>query len=709
MNIELNRNSNYHVLTLPEIAAWQEGKSSSGGICAGIPALQRGLVWEPQQIEMLWDSIFRGFPIGSIVLAKKINNQVTQYGASHVEPSVLTHHILDGQQRCYAISLGFNNPWSNNLKNEVVLWLDLAPGARLKNSSRKYLFRVTTMAHPWGYRHDNQSSRLSADKIWLFMEKIKEKTKDQKRPLPEGSAPFDAGLPVPLALLFEHFKNGSLDLDALLVSLEKAMAHGSKWNELIDFFTIKIDEIRSSSSLQSVIEKGLQNATNTKLVALQVPEDDNLIDTFEQIFQRLNRQGTPLDNEELAYSMIKAYWPEIGSILSSNNIPKHTTEARLISMATRVALTDKNATKLHGEFSPDRIRNIFRSDASDADKKLRSHIEDYFQQKQKGDSSSEIARALKWIDNHFLYSERRTYGIPAYLRSSIAWTSRDVFVWLMFQAKQHEYQPIADENLIRRLLGLALTIHWFGINKARAVDHLIMQGDIKFDFQTDWKGENMSSLVLTPLNVDILSDEALLLNEQTSEICLEAWSNFWVGVVRYDSHGIQRPPGEEEARAIKFGQFVERLKSERELLVYVQRSYFENNFASFDPSNKLMWKGHNRPWDYDHILPSNSLDGTGRAAEIGSFHKVCKAWQNSIGNLVAVDFTFNRSYGAEEASKKYYLDAASLLHAKLADIQAYDLKLENTKDFDLSKKFVLAARNRLIELYRDWYNNLIEW
>ena len=65
-----------------------------------------------------------------------------------------------------------------------------------------------------------------------------------------------------------------------------------------------------------------------------------------------------------------------------------------------------------------------------------------------------------------------------------------------------------------------------------------------------------------------------------------------------------------------------------------------------------MWKGHNRPWDYDHILPYNSIGGTGNGTL--AFTKICQAWLSSIGNLTAVDFTFNRSaQDTVDAYEKY--------------------------------------------------------
>lgn len=39
---------------------------------ADLPAIQRGFVWNVNQIERLWDSIAQGFPIGSLLLQRQL-------------------------------------------------------------------------------------------------------------------------------------------------------------------------------------------------------------------------------------------------------------------------------------------------------------------------------------------------------------------------------------------------------------------------------------------------------------------------------------------------------------------------------------------------------------------------------------------------------------------------------------------------------------
>ena len=156
------------------------------------------------------------------------------------------------------------------------------------------------------------------------------------------------------------------------------------------------------------------------------------------------------------------------------------------------------------------------------------------------------------------------------------------------------------------------------------------------------------------------------------------------------------------------GLFVEKLKSERELLVFGQADYISTKFKDFDPSNRLMWKGHNRPWDYDHILPSNELSARGRGSVSRQYQDICVTWQRSIGNLVAVDLSFNRSANdSKSPSDKYQFEDS--LKSHLIDenrIKSFDIQLEHTHYEEQTNQFVLAVHDRFMHIYRYWFDNL---
>ena len=54
-----------------------------------IPDIQRGLVWNAAQIEVFWDSLLRGIPIGIFTVVENAGEKM----------------LLDGQQRWHAIQL----------------------------------------------------------------------------------------------------------------------------------------------------------------------------------------------------------------------------------------------------------------------------------------------------------------------------------------------------------------------------------------------------------------------------------------------------------------------------------------------------------------------------------------------------------------------------------------------------------------------------
>ncbi len=87
-----------------------------------LPDIQRGYVWKTEQIENLFDSLLRGYPIGSFlfwnVKANKIKeynfyNFVRDYHPKQINSSKLTPSgskgfiaILDGQQRLTSLYIG---------------------------------------------------------------------------------------------------------------------------------------------------------------------------------------------------------------------------------------------------------------------------------------------------------------------------------------------------------------------------------------------------------------------------------------------------------------------------------------------------------------------------------------------------------------------------------------------------------------------------
>lgn len=82
------------------------GKISSGEI--RIPSFQRGFVWEPEAVAFLMDSLYKGYPIGAVLLwrtkEKLVNErQLGRFTLPEPSKDYPVDYVLDGQQRLTSI------------------------------------------------------------------------------------------------------------------------------------------------------------------------------------------------------------------------------------------------------------------------------------------------------------------------------------------------------------------------------------------------------------------------------------------------------------------------------------------------------------------------------------------------------------------------------------------------------------------------------
>lgn len=96
-----------------------------------LPAIQREFVWSEEQIERLFDSIMRGYPIGSFLFWKVSKESVKKYqfyefichyhqGKSHNQKAVLMGDeeiisVLDGQQRLTSLYIALKGSYASKV------------------------------------------------------------------------------------------------------------------------------------------------------------------------------------------------------------------------------------------------------------------------------------------------------------------------------------------------------------------------------------------------------------------------------------------------------------------------------------------------------------------------------------------------------------------------------------------------------------------
>ena len=157
-----------------------------------IPCLQRDYCWSQKQVEMLWDSLLRGLPLGSLLVwdrdaderedpaYKFIRHYVDERGYSHEEevrryserlPGFPDSYslILDGQQRLTSFYIGIygsyttriHGAWKKNAGsyNRRHLYLDLLSGEEDNSHDRE-------LVHEFAFRKSG-GLNSAGDRYWL--------------------------------------------------------------------------------------------------------------------------------------------------------------------------------------------------------------------------------------------------------------------------------------------------------------------------------------------------------------------------------------------------------------------------------------------------------------------------------------------------------------------------------------------------------------
>ena len=769
-----------YTLSLREIAAWQfpqlarDLPQARPAIVAAIPSLQRSAVWRPQQVELLWDSVLRGFPIGALVVSPVLAQQQSRPGrhGSGWAPEQLTHHLLDGQQRCNAIALGYLDPFAPapaaqpsapESDPDHILWLDLQPQAHFAaNSSRAFLLRLCTSAHPWGYGSQDsdpgQQDTLSAHQVRSALHDDyhwpqQPHEAHYQRPRPKDTWPHKAGAPVPLAWLLQCAEAAHSAQDiwpALRARLEQHFAlerlHAQHWARKAHALLLPA-QATPCATLHDMAQ-ALHAVAHMRIVALTVaPEalargtrqeslrdaqidgdsendnnasaSDQRIANVEHLFQRLNAGGTELRGDELLYSMIKAYWPGIETTI--DHLPRRPPATQVALLGTRAALSSTSEGKPRGALSVSQLRAM-------AHPRHTRNPEQHAQERQRiaamfalhdgpgaGAEGAEIARILQVVDGWLLYDARTNpWGLPPVLRSLMADKCSEMFFFLMLVARASLHQPIAprhERSVRRRLLGLASAVHWFGVDAAAAVRKLWEIGPPEH-----WLKPQAFNGVLAALK-ELGHERSGIVNlrppmglakiiEKPSLDTLQDW-DWWHTLIAAPTDGDE---DKQNQRHNSYWPLLEKLPYSEPLLMYAQRAWMAQRFGDYDPQSSDFWDGHNRPWDLDHILPQTYFTKKRNA----QYMRVCQQWGNTIGNLHILRFEENRSRQDRPAT-----DSIADAHLELAWLRdgyrdlrpAFSLEHDDVRGGSAQRAekvlaFVCAARTRLLRMYEEWYGQL---
>jgi len=490
------------LLKASHVAAWQlpELADKEPPPCrATLPALQRGAVWKPSQVEALWDSLLRGFPVGAFLLAPYMEDRgrrsFAHQDSAAAPPIPPDYHLLDGQQRCNGITVGFLNAWKIKTQGvTAALWVDLEfPEAQ---DERRFVFRVVTRSHPWGYRRNDPTQRLATAQRRTALSayrKANESANSDQLPL-SLVWPWDAKAPVPFSFLIEAVESGGNQVwEALRINLKNLLPfwqhaaelpclHGEWKNRVQDLLSTPslhmegiaegVRLVLGSSSKASavripalILPPGVATEASEDKQAIEPKDVDDGTDTSERqdpletLFIRVNSAGTPLVGEELMYSILKSIWPDAQRFVESLSTA-FMTPSRLVMLLSRLILARTGTGRERPPASPDvgRFRRLIHGrDPQCPD--FHNCIKDSLM---KGEAKALFNTARELLMGT---PENVHHRLPPVLPTELAHRSPEAFflllVWLD-RMKQVGCDPIRlDTQEQQRLLGAITALGWF--------------------------------------------------------------------------------------------------------------------------------------------------------------------------------------------------------------------------------------------------------
>lgn len=640
------------VFTLKEISEWVKD-----GSLVDIPALQRGLVWKPRQVELLWDSLLRGFPIGSFMLSDVVDGQ-----------SNAKYYLMDGQQRFNAISIGFNN----DEKANAMLWIDINP-SEVKGSTRTYWVKATTDAHPWGFHNNDDCSVLNTSEKRAAMSKFGFDNKNiyNDKISIQQTWPYFAKCPIPLSFVL----SASTESEEFFVrDIKKSLDSFFSTSEYKKHIHIGDNEVRI---IKDTLYDAFKRLKDYKVGCCHLPLDVMKNETEEErtdqtalevLFNRINTGGTRISQDDLNYSAIKAYWPTIKN-KNDELAKRYMNPSKLVMLCFRLAaLLYKKDGKWVSDFSIKQIRSLAKDEKKREEKKA---IEELYK---------DIDKILMRIDEWLGVIDSSKDRTPALLRTSIAYNSPDVYLLLMYFAKKslegNKFEIAPD-----RVKALAFSLHWFGVYKKWAVEEIfkrcydsISMESILEGISQSLHGLNGKCYILPVYSPDEV--KRWYTNQCSPEWNfsrldnVDTWIDFFNRVFRNGS--------------------VEAC----EMLLYAQRQYINKKFQNYDPARRDLWEDYNRPWDLDHIIPRDWID-----YQQGKYREFDKIWLNSIGNFAAISFEINRGKGNREEFGEYEEFSEQLLFDELFETIPNNI----THDDKKSALFARITFERFLKIYNEIY------
>ncbi len=677
--------------TLKEIASWQTDITNKESNIT-LPSLQRGFVWKPFQIEKVWDSIFRGYPLGAIMMS--------------VDEESDHRLLLDGQQRCTSIALGHYNPFDEENNSFLSLkdykpsvWIDLNPSQ--VSVDQKFVFRCLTKSHPWGYKlKDNKSTLEMKDRKSALKYFIDEQNNKSYLLLKSNEInPWDAYYPVPLSFLLEIANEPKLCFDIFKTRLFSILENLKIRTKYTGDSFINYKEIEDSK-LKKIFD-GLLNyqqllipeiVVNSKLLKeddIDEVENQSNNETMDPVlFVRLNSAGTNISGEELIYSIYKASFPEVKELveaIGNTFIPP----TKIINIFSKLSHIDvnKNVTGLPKDLNVKFFRERLK------EPKFCDSLQQFIGTNETSKAKELISKAI-----HILRRERN--DIPDIFIKQIIASDFDMFFVLIYFMNTNN---IDKSNVnYRDIASIYQYILFFNKDKKNSSSALF---DYLFIDKLSWV-DSLSKLILNNLVMPIINPK--LIFEHLVSIVVEKEKNYNhidltkdISFFNDEIKLLLKFKAEDlELFRTNWNRLIHKLNTNKLLLIFAQRSYMIEKFQEFNQLEDI--EDTNRPWDWDHIYPISWVYQQRYVDDL------TRNWVNANGNFRALSYDDNRSESNSLSPKQRFENDHNKNESFILDSDyKFWCKIHRKIDIENNeekKNYLMAIITRTINIYSEWFN-----
>jgi hypothetical protein len=542
-----------------------------------LPSFQRDAAWDWNDIELLWDSVLRGYPMGSLLFAQAGQQVPVRPLRKHREAAATSTNntpesgaliLIDGQQRTSAIAIGLRR-WSPG--GETRLWLDLS----LPKGNR-YGFRLCSLTLPWGPKVSSAQKTRALQRLGYPL-------------LPTGSEalgltwPANAKVPVPFAELLALVKQDRF----------------SDWRDLVPLplrDQVGIVTPEQETKWRIVLE----GISDYRVPAIQMPELPTVEDLGET-FRRLNTAGVDMGQEELFFSGIKLRWPEahdlVWEVYNDRETGRFLAPTKIVHLAVRLAATRE----------PGSDRDILPMDL----KAFHNHLE-----------SEEGGELLKGIAS---YLDSATAGGVGRLREVL----REARKALSYHPEWDQDDPgfpaplLADLSPhVWHILAAWIDRH-HDVDKKNRAEMLRFAAALHFFFARPLENVWARRLFLESRNAGGSFPGQKLWKSLTEDTDRTLWHD--IHTPKRFGNALTNEAGDQRANV---------LVHEHDLVVWVQRCYVQRWFPDYDPT---LYTGRSaeKPYDMDHIMPKAHFDqrSSRRIKQAGRFEAVRAGALHSSGNF----------------------------------------------------------------------------